>query len=67
MSQAKFAYNDLVNKYTRKNPFQIVFGRALKEIVNLVTLLDLGDKRSVDANDFLDRMQELHEQVKYKF
>jgi hypothetical protein len=34
--------------------------------VDLVDLPDLGDKRSVNANDFVDSMQELHEKVKQK-
>ena len=66
LAQAKFAYNDSMNKSTVKSPFHIVFGRAPKVIVDLVALLDLGDKRSIDAHDFVDSMQELHEQVKHK-
>jgi hypothetical protein len=57
LAQVEFAYNDLVNRSTGKSPFQIVYGRSPKGVVDLVDLLDLGDKRSVDANDFADIMQ----------
>lgn len=66
LAQAEFAYNNSVNRSTRKNPFQIVYGKSPKGVVDLVDLPDLGDKRSVDASDFADSMQELHEQVKQK-
>ena len=56
MEQAKFAYNDLVNRYKGKSLFQIVFGRAPKWILDLVALPDLGDKRTIDVNDFVDHM-----------
>jgi hypothetical protein len=66
LAQVEFAYNDSVNRSTGKSPFQIVYGRSPKGVVDLVDLPDLGDKRSVDASDFADIMQELHEQVKQK-
>jgi hypothetical protein len=66
LAQAEFTYNDLVKRSTRKIPFQIFYGRSPKGVVDLVDLPDLGDKRSVDASDFADIMQELHEQVKLK-
>jgi hypothetical protein len=66
LAQVEFTYNDSVNRSTGKIPFQIVYGRSPKGVVDLVDLLDLGDKRSVDASDFADSMQELHEQVKQK-
>ena len=63
MAKSKRAYKDSLNKSIGKSTFHIVFGRASKLIVDLVALPDLGDK-SVDDNDFVDRKQELHEQVK---
>jgi hypothetical protein len=66
LAQVEFTYNDSVNKSTGKSPFQIVYGRSPKGVVDLVDLPYLGDKRSVDASDFADSMQELHEQVKQK-
>jgi len=53
-----------VNKSTRKIPFHIVYGQSPKGVVDLVTLSDLEGKKSVDANDFVDNMHELQEQVK---
>jgi predicted translin family RNA/ssDNA-binding protein len=35
-------------------------------VVNLVALSDLEDKKSDDANDFVDSMHELQEHVKKK-
>jgi hypothetical protein len=35
-------------------------------VVDLVDLRDLGYKRSINASDFADSMQEFHEKVKKK-
>jgi hypothetical protein len=53
LAQAKFTYNDSVNRSTRNSPFQIVYGRSPKGVVDLVALLDLEGKKSVDVNDFV--------------
>ena len=55
-----------MNKSMGKSPFLIVYGRSPKGMVYLVSLPDLEGKRSVDANDFVDSMHELQEQVKKK-
>jgi hypothetical protein len=30
LAQAEFTYNDSINRYVGKNPFQIFYGRSLK-------------------------------------
>jgi hypothetical protein len=66
LAQAEFTYNDSVNRSTGKSPFHIVYGWSPKGVVDLVALSDLEGKKSVDANDFVDSMHELQEQVKKK-
>jgi hypothetical protein len=66
LAQAEFTYNDLVNRSTVKSPFHIVYGRSPKGVVDLVSLSYLEGKKSVDANDFVDNMHELHKHVKNK-
>ena len=43
LAQVEFAYNDLVNRATEKIPFQIVYGRSPRGVVDLVALLDLDN------------------------
>lgn len=38
LAQAKFAYNNMVSRSTRKAPFEIVYGRTLRLAVDLVTV-----------------------------
>ena len=66
LAQDEFTYNDSVNKYMGKSPLHIVYGRSPKGVVDLVALSDLEGKKSVDANDFVDSVHELQEQVKKK-
>jgi hypothetical protein len=66
LAQVEFAYNDFVNRSVGKSPFHIVYGRSLKGVVDLVKFPNLEDKRSVDASEFAESMQEMHEQVKRK-
>jgi len=47
-------YNYFVNKYVEKSPFHIVYGRSPKGILDLVKLLNLEDKRRVDASEFAE-------------
>jgi hypothetical protein len=49
-----------------KIPFHIVYGRSPKKIVDLLKLTNMEDKRSVDASEFAEGIQEMHEQVKRK-
>jgi hypothetical protein len=66
LAHAKFAYNDSVNRSTRKIPFHIVYGWSPKGVVYLVAFMDLEGKKSVDVNDFVDSVHELKEHVKKK-
>jgi hypothetical protein len=66
LAQDEFAYNDSVNRYVGKSPFHIVYGRSPKGVVDLVKFPNLEDKRSVDASEFAESIQEMHEQVKRK-
>jgi hypothetical protein len=64
LAQDEFTYNDSMNRYTRKSPFKFFYGMSPKGVVYLVDLPYLGDRMSIDSIDFVDSMQELHEQVK---
>jgi hypothetical protein len=46
--------------------FIFFYGRSPKGVVDLAKLENLEDKRSDDASDFANRIQEMHEQVKHK-
>lgn len=56
LAHTNFTYSDLVNICTSKISFQTFYGRSPKGVVCTVKLLDLKDKKSVDANDFVDSM-----------
>ena len=64
LAQAEFAYNDSVNRSTDKSPFQIVYGRSPKGVVDLIKLLNSREIKSVHASDFVDSIQKMHEHVK---
>jgi hypothetical protein len=63
LPQAKFAYNDSVNRSTEKIPFQIVYGMQLRGIFELRDSKQTAT-RSASAEDFAEMMKELHSQVK---
>ena len=63
LAQAEFAYNDSVNRSTRKIPFQIVYGMNSRGVSELRDL-EQSEFRSVRVEDFIAEMQELHNQVK---
>ena len=46
-----------MNKSIGKSPFQIVYGISPKEVVYLIKLLDLGERKSFDSSDFVDNIQ----------
>jgi hypothetical protein len=46
--------------------FILFMDRSLKGVVDLVKFPNLEDKRSVDASEFAESIQEMHEQVKRK-
>jgi hypothetical protein len=39
-----------------KIQFQVIYGRSLKGVVDLVKFPNMEDKRSVDASDFAKRL-----------
>jgi hypothetical protein len=56
----EFSYNNLINRYMRRNIFQIVYGRSLKGVTNLVWLLK-ENLRSAGIESFVELMKEAHE------
>ena len=65
LAQVEYAYNDSPNRSTCKSPFQIVYGMHPRGVHELH---DLGSakKRSVDGEEFVDVIHEMHEEVKQK-
>lgn len=65
MAQAEYAYNNSPNRSTSKSLFQIVYEM---HPTGVHELWDLGtiEKRSADGKEFVDAIQELHEEVKKK-
>jgi hypothetical protein len=59
----QFAYNDLVNKSTGKSPFWIVYGMQPRGISELRDSEQTAT-RSVSAEEFIEAMKELHNQMK---
>ena len=59
LAQAEYAYNDSPNKIRGKSPFQIVYGRSPRGIVDLVNVPNLEDMRSVEASEFTEEIQKL--------
>jgi hypothetical protein len=63
LPQAKFAYNDLVNRSTGKSPFQIVYGTQPRGVSELRDS-EQTTTSSASAEEFAEVMKELHSQVK---
>ena len=65
LAQVEFAYNNFVNKSTRKTPFEIFIGIKPRGISNL---RDIGgeEKISIEGEVFVDYMNSLHKEVKLK-
>eukprot|EP00253_Pinus_taeda_P015488 PITA_15488 len=63
LGQAEFAYNGTPNRSIGMSPFQIVFGMHPRGVYEL---RDLGkqETRSASAEDFVEQMQKLQEEVK---
>lgn len=66
LAQGEFANNDSVNRSIGKSPFYIVYGRSPKDVVDLIKFSNLGERKSVDVSDFVEIIQEMHEQVKHR-
>lgn len=55
-----------MNRSTSKISFQVVYGRSPKGVTDLVKLPKVEDRRSIDSNNFVESMHDIHEQVKRK-
>jgi hypothetical protein len=65
LAQTEFAFNNSVNRSTRKIPFEIVYGIHPRRIIELRDL-NQDEFKSVGAKDFATGMQKLHDRVKEK-
>jgi hypothetical protein len=63
LPQAKFAYNDSVNRSIEQSPFQVVYGMQPRGISELRDSEQTAT-RSASAEEFAEAMKELHSQVK---
>ena len=63
LAQAKFAYNNSVNRSIEKTPFEIVTGMHPRGILDLRDVVG-EEKRSVAGEEFVDFMKSLHKEVK---
>jgi hypothetical protein len=61
--QAEFAYNDSMNRSTGKSPFEIVYDRQPRGVLELRDSKQIMTK-STSAKEFTEAMKELHSQVK---
>ena len=66
LAQAKFAYNNFVNRSTGKTPFEIVTGMKPRGVLDLRDIVG-EEKRSVAGEEFVDFMKSLHKEVKLRF
>jgi len=62
LAQAEFAYNNMVNRSTRKAPFEVVYGRTLRLAVDLAALPKLPGA-SVAAEHLAERVKATQEEV----
>lgn len=63
LAQPEFAYNNSVNKSTKKTPFEIVTGVHSRGISKLRDI-SKEDKRSAEAEEFAEHLKKVHTQVK---
>ena len=63
LAQAKFSYNNSVNRSIGKTPFDIVTGMKLRGVSNLRDVAS-EVKRSTTGEEFSDFMESLHKEVK---
>lgn len=64
LAQAKFAFNGLVNRMTGKVPFQVVYGRLTKMVVDLANIPD-GERVSADAEALVEMLKKTHVEMKH--
>lgn len=63
LAQEEFAYNNLVNKSTRRMPFEIITREHPRGISKLRDIIS-EDQRISEAEEFANHMKDLHIQVK---
>jgi hypothetical protein len=63
--QAEFAYNDSVNRSTGKSPFQVVYRMQPRGVSELRDSEQTATS-SASAEEFIEAMKELHDQVKQR-
>lgn len=61
--QAEFAYNNSVNRTTKKTPFELAYGLRPQHILDLVPLPQEA-KVSEDREAFANHIKKVHEEVK---
>jgi hypothetical protein len=66
IAQVEFAYNNSMNRSTSKGPFQVVYGRYPKGVVELVKFPKVEDTRSDNVDNFAKIIHDIHEQVRKK-
>jgi hypothetical protein len=62
ISQAEFAYNSSVNRSTKKPPFEVVYGRNMNHVLDLLPLSNQA-RVSMEAEEFAEHIKAIHEQV----
>ena len=60
--QEKFSYNNLVNRNTGRSPLQIVYGISPRTTLEL-RKMDQGERTSVEIEDFVEHVKNLHEEI----
>ena len=63
LAQAKFSYNNLVNKSTWKTPFEIIT-RIQPRGISYLRDVVCEEKRNVEGEEFVGFMKSLHEETK---
>uniref|UniRef100_A0A2N9HAC1 RNA-directed DNA polymerase n=1 Tax=Fagus sylvatica TaxID=28930 RepID=A0A2N9HAC1_FAGSY len=63
ISQAEFAYNSSVNRSTKKPPFEVVYGRNMNHVLDLLPLSNQA-RVSMEAEEFAEHIKAIHEQVR---
>jgi hypothetical protein len=63
LPQEEFSYKNYVNRSTGKSPFQIVYGYSPRTSSKL-RKMDKGEKSSAEAEDFVEHLNHLYEEVK---
>ena len=62
LPQAKFAYNNSINRSTGGSPFQIVYGSSPRTTPEL-RKMEQGERTSAEAEEFVEHIKHLHEEV----